>query len=300
MLGVDHDGNASLTFRKYGRTMGLAYRDSTLFVAADGYIFELENDGEHGEKFDASFVPRRANNIGDVDFHELGFTDDGLCFVSTRYSCIAKLDKKKSFKPVFKPEFVGAYVPEDRCHLNGMAIENGTLKAVSVCSRSDSLDGWRGNRQNGGAIIDVTNSGVITGNLSMPHSPRYRNGKLWFLDSGRGFIVGPEDRIYFCPGFLRGLLFLDNHALVTVSLPREGVFKGLELDDNIRARVGIAMCGVLVVNLETGAIDHWLKIDGETRELFDLVAVPNIKCPLLFSPSDANLPNRITIQRGDA
>jgi uncharacterized protein (TIGR03032 family) len=62
----------------------------------------------------------------------------------------------------------------------------GEAKYVTASSQSDVVDGWRDLRQNGGIIIDIESNDIIlvTG-LSMPHSPRWYQDKLWLLNSGR-------------------------------------------------------------------------------------------------------------------
>jgi len=43
-----------------------------------------------------------------------------LWFVNTRFSCLCTLDGVHSFVPRWRPPFVSALAPEDRCHLNGL------------------------------------------------------------------------------------------------------------------------------------------------------------------------------------
>jgi uncharacterized protein (TIGR03032 family) len=295
-LGSNDGENISLSFVQYRRAMGLCYHNETLFVASDNRVFELENIGPAGEAFDACFVPRRASFIGPIDCHEIAINDENeICFANTAYSTIAKLDKKHAFSVVAKPPFVSKIVPEDRCHLNGLAFNNGRDLVYSVVGKADTLEGWRIHRRNGGCVFDGTGR-VIVSDLSMPHSPRYRGSSLYFLNSGRGTIAQPcgGDRDIFCPGFLRGLAFDGDWAIVTVSRPRQGIFKDLDLQDELEKRGGEAIAGILIVNLVTGAIDHWLKIDGPTRELFDCVLLPGIKCATAVAPADPNLLNRVT------
>ena len=77
----------------------------------------------------------------------------------------------------------------------------------------------------------------------MPHSPRWHKGKLYVLDSGRGDLLtvdpqsGDIEVIAFLPGYARGLAFIDNCAVIGLSLPRkEGNFGGLPLDEALARR----------------------------------------------------------------
>jgi uncharacterized protein (TIGR03032 family) len=153
-------------------------------------------------------------------------------------------------------------------------------------SQTDVADGWHGRPLPKGALIDVESDEVVTDELWMPHSPRVADGRLYALDSGRGFLVhvdrdtGKVTDIAFCPGFLRGLEIVGDYALVTVSKPRHGGFEGLPIDAEMKLRHATPMCGVLIINLNTGEIVEWLKLEGEITELFTLALMPGVKCPM--------------------
>ena len=95
-----------------------------------------------------------------------------LWIVNTRFSCLCTLTNNYNFLPQWRPNFVSAIAPEDRCHLNGVAIVDGMPKYVTVLGQTDSPGGWRENKISGGCILEVPTSKVITDGLSMPHSPR--------------------------------------------------------------------------------------------------------------------------------
>src|SRR5262249_25562425 len=151
---------------------------------------------------------------------------------------------------------------------------------------ADVVDGWRDRRAQGGIIIDIETDRIITEDLSMPHSPRLANGKLWVLDSGRGYLCrvdeanGKIERIAFCPGFLRGLSFWGHFALVATSLPRDRSFQGLELEDNLRSREGEPRCGAFIIDSRNGDILHWIRFEGAVRELFDAAFIPGVRAPM--------------------
>jgi uncharacterized protein (TIGR03032 family) len=73
---------------------------------------------------------------------------------------------------VWKPPFISKIIKEDRCHLNGLAVEDGVPRYVTAVSKSDTIDGWRDRRFDGGIVIDVQSGEIVIGGLSMPHSPR--------------------------------------------------------------------------------------------------------------------------------
>jgi uncharacterized protein (TIGR03032 family) len=253
------------------------------------------------QHFDRLFVPRNAQITGDLDVHEMAIDRHGrIIFVNTKYSCLATVNLVHSFKPVWKPKFISKLAPEDRCHLNGMAMVAGTPKYVTSVSQSDMLNGWRENREKGGVIIDIETDRVVTDELSMPHSPRVANGALWVLDSGRGYIArvdettGRKENIAFCPGFLRGLSIWNGHGIVTVSLPRDGSFKDLELEENVRARGGVPWCGIQIVDLRAGDIVQWIRLDGFIKELFDIGVIPGSQCPMALGVGTPELQQTIS------
>ncbi len=129
----------------------------------------------------------------------------------------------------------------------------------------------------------------------MPHSPRWYRDKLWLLNSGTGEFGHIENLgdsctgplafkpIVFCPGYLRGLAFHENYAVVGLSLPRELTFRGLKLDEQLTQRKAKPRCGLMVIDLDQGNVAHWLRLEGEISELYDVQILPRIRCPSAIS-----------------
>ena len=304
LVGVLPNGRVSFNQQNFLRAMGLCYRPNRLYLGSLFQLWRLENmlkPGQLGNKaFDSVLVPRNAQTIGDVDIHEVGVDSRGrVIFVNTKYSCLATLDLNKSFKPIWKPAFISKLAPEDRCHLNGMAMAEGKPRYVTAVSRSDIVNGWRERRHEGGVLIDVADDRIVTDQLSMPHSPRVADGQVYALDSGRGQIIridptsGKKTDIAFCPGFLRGMSIHRGHAVVTVSKPRDGSFKGLALDAEMAKRDAEPWCGVLIVDLAKGDIVEWIRLEGGITELFDAVAMPGVRCPMSVGPASAEIRSTI-------
>jgi hypothetical protein len=88
----------------------------------------------------------------------------------------------------------------------------------------------------------------------------------------------------------------NGHAIVTASLPRDGTFKGLELEDNIRAREGEPWCGVYVINLRSGDIVQWIRLEGFIKELFDVGVLPEVQCPMAIGLGTTELAQTITYE----
>jgi uncharacterized protein (TIGR03032 family) len=216
---------------------------NSLWVSSLYQIWRFENvvpQGEVHDSYDRIFVPKVSYVTGDCDVHDLGIDADGnLVFVNTLFGCLATVSETHSFKPVWQPPFISQLAAEDRCHLNGMAMVEGRPKYVTAVSQSDVADGWRDRRQDGGVVIDVDSNEIVISGLSMPHSPRFYNGKLWLLDSGSGYFghadleTGKFERVAFCPGYLR--------------------------------------------DLRSGDVVHWLRVEGIIEELYDVVILPEVR-----------------------
>jgi uncharacterized protein (TIGR03032 family) len=136
-------------------------------------------------------------------------------------------------------------------------------------------------------VIDVASGEIVARGLSMPHSPRWYRGKLWLVNSGSGefgsvdLATGRFDPLAFCPGYLRGLAFVGDYAVVTLSKPRHVTFHGLALDVQLQKRGAEPQCGLQVIDLRTGTIAHWLRLDGSlVTELYDVVALPGARQPM--------------------
>ena len=324
MLGRSPAGKAQLHQSAMLKPMGLAANASgQMIVAAGSLIVRFENILDPGQQinkvYDACFMPRTQHVIGNLDTHDVGVSGDGeIIFVNTRYNCLATVSQRHAFKPLWKPHFITDIVDEDRCHLNGLAMRDGKPAYVTAVSRSNTIDGWRDRRADGGVIIDVEHNAVICEGLSMPHSPRWHEGVLYVLNAGTGefgFVDFPEpladaaeDRvpgapvmgkfmpIAFCPGFLRGLAFAGGYAFIGLSRPRYQRFEGLDLERRLKESDSEAWCGVQVIDLATGNCTDWFRIDGTIGELYDVELVQNFACPMTVSPNSPDAGALVTLE----
>jgi len=299
LVGCNPNGSAHLHLAAMPAPMGIHYDgQGGLTVACATEIIRFQEMLRHGGKlandvFDACFAPRTIHVTGFLDAHDLGVDgSDKPVFVSSRFNCIAAVSAEKSFSVVWKPPFISSIVSEDRCHLNGLAMEDGRPRYVTAVSRSDTIDGWRDRRADGGVVIDVECNEIVCEGLSMPHSPRLHRGELWVLNSGSGElgVIGFdragrrrfEPRV-FCPGFLRGLAFYGDYAFVGLSKPRYSRFEGLALDERLRETDSDPWCGVQIIELSSGACVDWFRIDGDVTEIYDVEVLPGLITPMALS-----------------
>ena len=293
LIGVRPDGRLSIFERTFPRAMGLGVSDDgrSLLLATLNAIQRFDNVLPAGQLsqdgYDAVYAPHASWVTGDVDAHDVGFGPSGRpVFVNTLFSCLAEVSDSHSFRPLWKPSFISRLAPEDRCHLNGMAMLDGTPRFVTAVSRADAADGWRDHRQDGGIVIDVGADAIVCEGLSMPHSPRLQEDRLWLLNSGTGEFglvdrkAGRFEPLAFCPGYARGLAFLGGCAVVGLSLARENrTFSGLGLDAGLAARNVAPRCGLAIIELASGNMLHWVRVEGVVRELFDVAALPGVVRP---------------------
>lgn len=84
----------------------------------------------------------------------------------------------------------------------------------------------------------------------------------------------------FCTGYMRGPAVQGDFALVGLSKPRHNkTFSGLPLDENRKARQAEPGCGIQIIDLHTCDAVHWLRSDGAVDELYDVVALPDVRWP---------------------
>lgn len=306
LVGVMPDGTVSVHQQLFRRAMGLAWEPNRLHISSLMQIWRLENllgAGELAEgHFDVELMPRETWITGSIDVHEMAVDAEGrLVFVATDLSCLGVLDPVHSFRPIWKPPFISEITRGDRCHMNGLGMVDGRPKYVTCVSQTDVESGWHGRPLPKGVIVDVDTDRIVTDKLSMPHSPRLGpDGRLYAVDSGRGFLVevdsatGDLTDIAFCPGFLRGLEIVGQFAVVTVSKPRYGTFEGLPIGEEMERRGLKPMCAVMIIDLGSRDIVEWLTLEGYVQELFTVIMMPGVKCPSSIGPTDAGFPVKIT------
>ena len=291
LIGMREDGRLSVFERTFNRCMGLWGGEQTLYMSTLYQLWRFENAlklGETHDGYDRLYVPRLAWTTGDIDAHDVMVDGAGrVIFANTLFSCLATVSDTHSFAPLWHPPYVTRLAAEDRCHLNGLALESGVPAYVTAVSRSDAHEAWRDHRRDGGVLIDVRTNQIVLDGLSMPHSPRMHQGRLWLLDSGNAgfgyvdFKRGRFEPVAFCPGYARGLAFTGDFAVVGLSKPRQNkTFSGLALDDQLREKNIEARCQLQVIDLKRGDVVHSLRIEGVVTELYDVVVLPGVRRPM--------------------
>jgi uncharacterized protein (TIGR03032 family) len=308
LIGLKQDGSLSVFERTFERAMGLCVKGSSLYLATLYQIWRFENslagESQRYQGYDGLYVPQASSVTGDIDVHDIVVDSrDQLYFANTLFSCVAEVSPTHSFKPYWQPSFVSKLAAEDRCHLNGLAMENDKPAYITAVSTTDVHEGWREHRRDGGIVMDIRSNEIIADGLSMPHSPRLHNGELYFLNSGEGELVklnpktGEREVICFCPGYARGLSFMGDYALIGLSKPRENKsFNGLALNEKLEAKKISPRCGLQVVNLKTGDVEHTLSLEGVVTEIYDVATLAGITTPMAIGLKTKEIQHMISVE----
>jgi uncharacterized protein (TIGR03032 family) len=304
MIGWDGQ-RVTLLMREFDKPMGLSVSGNRLLLAtrydlwifANSSLLAHEYLEDQPGRYDALYLPRTTFHTGDLHTHDIAVSGDDIWLAATRFSCLAKLSYDFSFRPVWKPRFVSDLVPEDRCHLNGIAVRDGQPRYVTALGTTDAAGAWRERKATGGLLIDVqTDENVLEG-LAMPHSPRWYDGRLWTLNSGAGELLvvdsenGRAEVVRRMPGYLRGLCFCGPYALVGLSKIRERhIFGGLP----VQQRGETLLCGVAVIDIRTGQEAGFFEFTAGCEELFDVQFLPGVYRPMIVNMQQSAVREAIT------
>lgn len=287
----DNDSLVQLP-RNFQRPMGMAVKSNILAIALKSEIIITANAPGLAKDYpanpgvyDSFYVPRTSFYTGTLDLHDLAWSDKGLVAVNTAFSCLSVLSHQFSFEPIWKPSFITKLFPEDRCHLNGIAIKDGKVKYVTALGTGDSALSWKAGMLDSGVLIDVTTNELILENLPTPHSPRWYDDGLYMLLSATGQLikVDVENKKYEVitqlNGFLRGMDRIGDYLFIAMSKLRQSssLFKEAPIaKESVR-------CGISVVYLPTGNQVGYINYQTTVDELFEVKVLPNTIRPNILN-----------------
>lgn len=278
----------SLLMRQFSKPMGLAVGPGRLALAtrneitllADAPLLAPDVYPDQPGRYDALYLPRATYHTGDLNVHDLAFGSDGLWMVNSRFSCLSALSKDFSFVPLWKPPFISDIVPEDRCHLNGLSVVEGKPRYVTALGETNVVGGWRETKATGGVLVDVALDQIVLRGLSMPHSPRWHQGRLWLLNSGQGQVLcfdpqkASAEVVCTLPAYLRGLCLVGRYAVVGLCQIREKhIFGGLP----VQQRFEKLLSGLAVIDLPTGNLVGLFEFTAGCTEIYDVQFLPGAR-----------------------
>jgi uncharacterized protein (TIGR03032 family) len=283
------EGRLKLAFHQFERAMGIAVKPGTIAVCTRREVWFLRDAPDIAAKLpgrpDACFLARTSHFTDDIEAHEAAWVGQEFWIVNTLFSCLCALHPHYSFAPRWRPPFISALRPEDRCHLNGVAIVDGQPRYVTALAETDTPSGWRAVKNNGGCVIEVASGRLLARGLSLPHSPRVEGNRIFFLHSGQGDLAvadaktGEVNSVALVPGISRGLAIHGGYAFIGLSKARptlEGVPIVAERDK--------LRCGLWVIDLRTGTVAAHLEFHTGVEEIFDVQVLPGIVSPYISGP----------------
>jgi uncharacterized protein (TIGR03032 family) len=126
-LGV-YQGELRVGFAHFDQAMGLTRTPKGIAVGTRQGVWNLAASVDvapqikpEGER-DAAFLARSYHLTGPILGHDLICSQGRLWMVNTLFNCVATIEENWSFVPRWKPPFISAVEPGDRCHLNGLAM----------------------------------------------------------------------------------------------------------------------------------------------------------------------------------
>ncbi|MBI1185106.1 TIGR03032 family protein [bacterium] len=269
--------------RSFNKPMGIALKNEQMAIACADEVIQFSNAPQLAMhypkspgKYDALYMPRLTYHSGGLDIHDINFGNDGLYAVNTLFSCIVKMDGHYNYIPVWKPKFITELVSEDRCHLNGMAMEEGKPRFATCFSQGNSHQSWRPTVTESGCLIDIVSNEIVLENLGMPHSPRLFNGKLYVLLSATGELIQVDvaqkkyEVVTRIDGFLRGMAYHRDYLFVATSKLRENSSTFGKLQFAHKANEA----AIVLVHLPTGSIAGKITYLNSVDEIYDLQVLP--------------------------
>lgn len=250
------------------------------------------------ERVDACFITRSAHYSGMINIHDIDWGDKGLWAVNSSFSCLCTLEPDYSFVPRWKPYFISELVPEDRCHLNGMALKDGKPAYVTTFSKYNEVGMWRKGSKFDGTLMDVEKNEILVDGLAMPHSPRWHQGKVYFCNSGHGLLCtyDPETKqtetIAELPGFVRGMDFYGSIVFVGLSKVRKA---DVTSPAPLAQKYDETYSGIWVINLEDNSEVGNIKFTGNVDQIYDIAVIPDCSFPELLEPNNPRMRNHFSL-----
>lgn len=283
--------------RNFDKPMGMALNNGQWCVATrDELIITANAPGmavnypANPNVYDSLFIPRATYHTGTLDLHDVSHSNKGLVGVNTLFSCLSQFDSAFSFKNIWQPHFISEIKPEDRCHLNGLAVDQkGDLKYVTALGQGDSHREWKAGMLDGGILMDIESNSIIGDKLAVPHSPRIYDDGLWMLLSATGEVVkvdvnnGKYDVVTKLNGFVRGMDRIGDYLFVATSKlrPNSSLFKEAPV-----AKSSV-VCGVSIIYIPTGQPCGNILYQTSVEELFDLKILNGLMRPNILNHDKA-------------
>jgi len=285
--------------RTFNKPMGLAVDGHRLAVATQEEVIVLANAPglattypKQPNTYDALYLPQATYYSGELDIHDMAYGVEGLWAVNTRFSCLSLIDDHYSFTVRWMPPFINTLTPDDCCHLNGLAMQDGKPRYVTALGKSNEAEGWRAQKLKGGLLMEVPTGEIIVPGLAMPHSPRLYDEKLYLLNSAHGQLLhvdgttGQADIVNHLPGFARGMARCGDYLFIGLSTLRHQHNTFGDLLKSAFFQSEELFCGVVVVHLPSGRLAGSVRYLTTCEEIYDVQILPNLRRPGILNTNN--------------
>lgn len=293
--------------RSFKKAMGIALSEQRLAIATQNEVAVYSNSPGQAKNYpkkpnvyDTLYIPRAKYYTGELDIHDIHFSNNSLIAVNTRFSCVSKIDDTNSFTELWRPSFITELQPGDYCHLNGMVVVNDKPKYLTALGATNSPKGWRPTKANGGILIDADSQEFILTGLPMPHSPRLYKEGLFVLLSATGELARVDidkrsyEVIHRFDGFVRGMDRIGDFLFIGLSKLRTTSVAFGDLPIAAQSPV----CGVAVFHLPSGKLIGQLKYETSVEEIYEVRVLPNSIRPSIMSIEKNDHEGVITVEDG--
>jgi uncharacterized protein (TIGR03032 family) len=233
-----------------------------LFVSRDRSESSCQSDRYYESQHRQEFSAQQSRHTAGFSSPDLAWGTEGLWIANPTYSCLSTLTNDGRLLNLWKPGFNSEFSEEDRCWVNGVALEDGTPRYVTAMAEWNTVRGWRESVLNPGVIIHVPGGEVLCRGLFSPTAPRVHNGRLWVLQACSGQLclvnrqTGEFDVVETFPGYTTGLDCHAGYGFVGLS----STYSDADLNVRPLAAQGNLWCGLAVVDLTTGKAVEALKL----------------------------------------
>ena len=295
--------------RTFLKPMGFDVNEQSAVIATQDEVITFENSKELAthypnkpNTYDALYTPRVTFHTGAVDLHDItfGINQQGgktIWAINTSFSCLCEFDGVSNFLPQWKPPFITELVSEDRCHLNGLIVEEGVPKYVTALGTTNTAQGWRENITEGGILMNIRTNEVILDELPMPHSPILHKEEIYFLLSATGHLVKVNletkelSIIADTKGFCRGLDIIGDFAFVGMSKLRKNSSTFAKLPFAEKAD----SAGIKVYHIPTKAFVGEIIYKSSVDEIYEVKMIPNSLRPNILNTTNDIYKNALAI-----
>ncbi len=283
--------------KNFKRPMGIAVSEDSkqLAIASKSEIGIFSSNPvlaasypEQKEKYSHLYIPQSKFNTGIVDTHEIVWSEDELLITNTLFSSISKMSHRYHFDLYWKPDFISSLAPEDRCHLNGVALVDGKPKYVTMFAKTDEAKGWRKLPYNSGMLMDIDTGEVLLSDLALPHSPVVYEGMIYFLLSATGDVMCYDiekkeaKRLTNFNTFVRGMEVVGDLIFLGLSKIREGS----QFFSQLPIKSEDSYCGIRVINRLTGKEVGGLTYTDRIEEIFAVKVAKGVTSPAILTERD--------------